>query len=386
MNEVVSLIQNYAVLTQALLPNLMWSSLTANNDPLLKLYPLGYEDADVIRYDQWQDPFGLVALRGIDGPPPIITLPGIRVYQVAPGYYGNKSMIRESQIVKMREPGTANLPVELGKLMSYYMNYFITIVAWRVRQTIADLLINGTFTNTTTNATDNTSNGSIQHTYTIDNYRTLSPANDANTGPSWNLDPVNAKPIQDLQFWQNELQLGTSTSFGNDSTLVTQQSVINDLLKTTQIQQTYRDNYGASIPGFDGLNKFLQGFGLPQIEIYNEGYNPTLADVQNQDLSAFTRFIPPGSLIWAGKRKEGQMVGQFLLTRSANKVISGMPGYPEAKVNAPDAELPFSQGIYVAVYVKNQMPVEIDYEIGFNAAPASYYWAATAGITYPVAS
>ncbi len=383
MSVALGIMQNYAVATEALLPNLLWTTLKSGSDPLLKLYPLGYEDADVVRYDQWQDPYGLTGQRGLDGPPILVTLPGVRVYQVAPGYYGNSTQVRESQIVKMREPGTANAPVDLDNLMAYYMNYFVGMAGSRIRQTIADLLINGTFTNTTTDPTNNISDGSQIHTYTIDNYRTLSPANDANTGPSWNLDPVNAKPINDLLYWQNFLTLGTSTSFGNDSSLLTQQSVMVDLLKTTQIQQIYRDNYGASIAGSDGVNKLAQGFGLPTFDLYNEGYNPTLADVQAQDLSVFTRFIPPGSLIWAGKRPEGQQVGAFKFTRNANKVVAGKPGYPTVPSN-PD--LPWSEGIYVAVYLKNQMPVTFDYEIGFNACPVSWYPFSTAGITYEVAA
>lgn len=378
----LSIMQNYAVATEALLPNLLWSELGSGNDPLLKLLPLGYEDADVIRYDQWQDPYGKTALRGLDGPPMLVTMPGVRVYQVSPGYYGNKTEIRESQIVKMRQPGTPNDPVNLDELMSYYMQYFTTQAANQIRGTLATLLVTGTFTNTVTNATDNVSDGSEIHTYTVEGYRTLSPANDGNTGPSWNLDPANATPVNDLLYWQNYLQLGTSTSFGNDSSVLTQQSVIVDLLKTTQIQQTYKDNYGASVAGPEGLNKLVQGFGLPPITIYNEGYNPTLADVQAQDLSAFQRFIQPGQLIWAGKRKEGQQIGALKFTRNASKVTSGMPGYPTVSVNA---DLPWSQGINVSVFLKNQMPVTFDYEMGFNMCPVFWYWASAAGISYEVA-
>ncbi len=379
----LGIMQNYAVATEALLPNLLWTELKSGADPLLKLFPLGYEDASTIRYDQWQDPYGLSALRGLDGPPLLVTLPGVRVYQVAPGYYGNKTQIRESQIVQMREPGTANEPVNLDSLMNYYMLYFSTMAGSRIRQTIANLLINGTFTNTTTDTTDNISDGSEIHTYTIENYRTLSPANDGKTGPSWNLDPINATPINDQLYWQNFLQLGTSTSFGKDSSLLTQQSVMVDLLKTTQIQQTYRDKYGASITGPEGYDVLAQGFGLPKIELYNEGYNATLASVQTINLSNFTRFIPAGSLIWCGKRKEGQQVGAFKLTRNANKVNEGTPGYPTTPQNP---ELPWSEGIHVAVYYYPQGPAHFDYEIMFNACPVSWYWAATAGITYPVAA
>lgn len=376
MVATLGIMQNYAVATEALLPNLLWTELKNGSDPLLKLFPLGYENADIIQYDQWQDPYGLSALRGLDGPPPIVTLPGVRVYRVAPGYYGNKTMIRESQITKQREPGTPNEPVDIDELMNYYMLYFSTMAGSRIRLTLADLLINGTFTVTTTDSTNNVSNGSQIHTYTIENYRTLAPANDGNTGPSWVSDPTNAKPINDQLYWQNYLQLGTSTSFGNDSALLAQQGMMVTLLKTTQVQQTYRDKYGASITGPDGLNQLQQGFGLPKWELYNEGYNPTLADVQAQDLSAFTRFIPANNFIWMGKRKEGQQVGSFKFTRHANKVNSGTPGYPTVSQNP---ELPWSEGIHVAVYYYPQMPAHFDYEIGFNACPVSWYPFATAG-------
>ncbi len=376
MSVTLGIMQNYAVATEALLPNLLWTELKNGSDPLLKLFPLSYEDADIIQYDQWQDPYGLTALRGLDGPPPIVTLPGLRVYRVSPQYYGNKTQIRESQIVKMREPGTANKPVEMDELMNYYMLYFSTQGGSRIRQTAADLLINGTFTNTTTDTTNNTSNGSIIHTYTIENYRTLAPANDVNTGPSWVTDPTNAKPINDQLYWQNFLQLGTSTSFGNDSTLLAQQAFLVTMMKTKQIQETYRDKYGSSITGPEGVNMLQQGFGLPKIEVYNEGYNPTLADVQTQDLTNFVRFIGADNFIWMGKRKEGQQVGSMKFTRNANKVNSGKPGYPTVSENP---ELPWSEGIHVAVYYYPQMPAHFDYEMGFNFCPVSWYPYATAG-------
>ena len=383
--QLFGIAQNYAVLQEALLPNLMWDTLGAGSDPLLQIYPLGYEDASTISYDQWEDPFGLTALRGLDAPPMIVTLPGLRTYQVAPGYYGNKTMIRESQITQMRQPGTPNEPVRMRELMNYYMNYFLGMAASRIRQTMADLLLTGTFTNTTTNATDGTSDGSQDHTYTIENYRTLSPANDGNTGPSWNLDPVNATPINDMLYWQNYLTLGTSTSFGRDSKLITQTSVINDLLKTTQIQQTYKDKYGASIMGPDGVAELIsQGFSLPKIEVYDEGYQPTLADVQAQTLSTFTRFIPPGNLIWAGKRKDGQIPGGFKFTRNAAKVTDGFSGYPVTNVSSDIPNI--GQGLVVNVFYNNRTPVSFDYEISFNACPVTYYWASTAGISYEVAA
>ena len=60
-----TLAQNYDI--DLILPDLMTDEMadTPGGDPLLDKYPLVYEDFDLIKYNQWENGYGLLGLRGL---------------------------------------------------------------------------------------------------------------------------------------------------------------------------------------------------------------------------------------------------------------------------------------------------------------------------------
>jgi hypothetical protein len=370
-----ALTQNLEMVTGALMPDLIWDEVTdEGNDPLLSALPFGYVDADKIKYDQFEDPYGLIPMRGIDHAPEVVQMPGYRTYQIDPGYFGLATQLRESEVTSERQPGTLADPLDVSDRLGKLMMDGAAMVTSRFRKSIGDLLSTGTLTITGTA-------GQVFQ-YAADGYRTLSP------GTGWQAAPTTATPITDLLGWQATLQKGSSSRFGADSVLLCNSNVIVDLFKTTQVQSTYKATYGSSIIGLDGkgdlkgLNEILQGFDLPKIVRYDKGYFPTLADAKARTTANWVYAVANKSLVWIGTRPKGQQLGQFQLTRHAGLVeTAGANRYPTLNVeNESVAEI--AKGIYVRAHYHNRMPHHYDLEIGFNGCPVLWYGSAAAGISY----
>lgn len=375
MPDAFTLTQNYEI--DVILPELMVDEMDTDGkgDPLLELLPLSYSDADLIKWDQYENGFGLLSLRGLGGDPDVVGVPGIRQYAVAPGYYGERAIYDETEFTKGREPGSANVPAEPSRRLAILTQYQAAKSVNRIRQTVSDFLLTGKFMNVD-------KAGRVTHADRIENYRTFSPANDGNTGPGWAASPSTATPLNDLKYWQNQLQIGTSSRFGTDSTLICQSGVVVDLLKTTQIQQTYRSKFGSSIMGLEGVNDLLLGFGLPKLVPYDEGYYPTLADAINRTTANFTRVLPPKSLIWAGTRPKGQKLGKFVLTRNAINNPPVGSGVEPPRRNPLAGKYQWAEGLYILLEYRPKPPSRFELDVGFNGGPVVHFGSASAGVTY----
>lgn len=368
-----TLAQNYDI--DLILPDLMYEG-GANNptagDPLLDIAPFKYEDKELVFWEQLENGFGLASLRGLGNAPNVSTVPGARKYGVAPGYYGDRYIYDETEMTRSRELGTPNEPVSieerLGKqIIPFAAGKFLN----RVRQTLSDMFLTGTFRNVG-------ANGAVVHSDKIENYRTFSPLNDGNTGPGWAADPANATPINDLQYWQAQLELGTDSEFGPDSKLLFNPTVLVDLFKTTQFKTQYRNNYGATVTP-DGLQQFATQFGLPKFEVYKKNYYATEAAAKAR--SGATRIIPNKSLIWVGTRPMGQQIAQFVLTR--NMPLAMLEGGAQAPLKSRKiGDFPWAEGLGIALKVKDELPWEFQLDVWFNGGIRVNYGSAVAGLTY----
>ncbi len=380
VNTSLGLTQNFDNDIAGLMPDYMWDEITDDEgmaDPLVDAMPLGYTDTSFVRWDQWQDPYGQLPQRGLDAPPPLVTMPGLRVYEAQPGYYGGVTQLRESEIVLERQAGTIADPLDIPDRNAVLLLNFSCMAVSRIRQTISDLLLTGTFTNIN-------DAGNIVNSYTVEDYQTFSPANDGNTGPGWAAFPVTARPINDMIYWKAQAEKGTSSMFGKTAVQLCNPFVLVDLFKTTQIQQTYKNNYGATPIGLDndGLNKILIGYNVPPLEEYTKGYYPTLADANARDKDAFQYIIPNKSLIWIGKRPKGQKLGQFKLTRHAAIATQGdINKWPSVNVR-DDSHYDWSKGLFVRTWIQDHSPVNYTTEMSFNACPMLYYGSSAFGVTY----
>lgn len=366
--------QNFEFTVGALMPDFIWQDAQQADDPLMKAFPFGYEDADKVKWDQYENPYGLIPYRGLDGNPPLVSFPGFRQYNFDPGYFGGYTQLSETEITAERQPGTIASPLDVDDRLGMLMLHASTMIVSRCRKMLSDMLVAGKFTVTG-------AQGQV-YGYQVDGYRTKVP------GVGWNASPTTAVPINDMLQWQAELQRGTSSKFGGESILLANSNTIAELFKTTQIQTSYRTKYGASVIGLDGaadlagLNSITQGFDLPKIVRYDHGYYPTLADAVNRTTANFTYIIPNRTLIWLGKRPDTNKVGQFQLTRHAGLVETGQAkGYPSIRTrNTEAAEI--AKGLYVRSHYINRMPHHYDLEFGFNGGPVMWWGSAAAGITY----
>lgn len=376
MPDSYTLTQNYGI--DLILPELMFDEMS-DSDSLIDLLPLTYEDYDLIKWNQHENGYGLLSLRGLGGEPGIAGVPGIREYAVAPGYYGERAILDEVEMTKSRDAGTPNLPADPAERIAIITQYQATKSVTRIRQTIADILLTGQFTN-------RDQQGRVIHSDKIENYRTFTIAGGtlsvtgAQLGPGWASDPVNATPLDDLAAIQNELHLGTSSRFGRDSKIFCQTSVINDFLATKQVRDSYRSEYGASFIGLEGANKLMAGRGLPTFEVFDEGYYTDLASSVNRTLANFTRILPVKKMIWAGTRPRGQKLGKFVFTR--NQGNSPPAGYPAPPKNPLSDKYKWAEGLYIRCEYIHRMPFRFELDVGFNGGPRIDFGSAAAGISY----
>lgn len=362
--------QNYDI--DLIVPDLMFEAAKVDDDPLLAALPMTFQDSDLIVYEQLENGYGLLSLRGLGGEVDVVGVPGYRRSMVAPGYYGERVVYDETEMTKGREPGTPNTPASVETRIGVIFQYQAGKSVSRIRNTLSTFLLTGKFKNV--NAA-----GRVAHADSVENYRTFSPANDGNTGPGWAADPVNATPLKDLRYWMNQIHAsGTDSNFGEGSTLLCQESVVNDLLNTNDVKGTYKSEYGSTINGPKQLNKLLTGFGLPPLTPYNHGYFPTLADAVAR--TNFTRHLPVKSLIWVGTRPGGQPIGKFVLTRHQGNQPA--PGYASPPSSPGRSEFQWAKGLYMNTYYHNRMPFKYEVDVAFNGGPVLHFGSGAAGITY----
>lgn len=377
--------QSFEQDTAAFLPDYVWDEIlddTGSSDPLLSVFPFSYTEAAAVKWDQENDPYGLIPLRGVDAAPTLVKMPSPKTYTAAPGFYGLLTQLRESEIIMERQPNTIADPLDIQDRASKLVLYASTMMVSRFRQTAADLLVTGEFTN-------QNASGELTHHYQVDDYQTFSPANDGNTGPGWAADPANADPIGDLIYWQTKrLQRGTSANFGGESKILCNPNVVNDIWNCDSVRNRFKSKFGASVlrgeapqlEGDQGLNTLLIGMGLPPLVQYDRGYFPTLDAAISGGADDFTFAIPDKSLIWVGKRPKGQLNGAMKLTRNAGLVKPAVHYDQVDFANQQKAQI--AQGIYVRCHYIDRIPHHYDIEMSVNACPVLYYRRSTAGITY----
>ncbi len=378
MADALNLTQNYSV--DLVLPELMWDEMTdTGGDPLLAALPLVHEKEDLIIWDQYENGYGLLSLRGLGGTPDITPAPGIRRYAIAPGYYGERMILAETEMTKGRAPGTPNLPAKAEERIAVMQQYQAEKTVSRIRQVAADFLRTGQFTHK--NAA-----GTVVHTDQIENYTAISampsyvlPKTGATLGPSWRSDPTNARPLTDLDRIRLELEFGTSSEFGEGSELIVNPAVVVDILNTDQVQRVYKDKYGATPSGPADVDKLLGSRGLPKLTAYKKGYYPTLDDARAR--TNFVRVIPDKGLIWLGTRPKGQKLGKFVLTRNmGTDPPAGAKDSPYKVTHR--GELAWAEGIHVLLEYYNKAPFRYELDVILSGGPVVHFGSAAAGLNY----
>lgn len=380
MADALNLTQNFNI--EVILPEMLWDEMNDTGaDPILEALPPTHVKEDMILWEQYENGYGLLSYRGLGGEPEVTAAPGIRRYAVSPGYLGERCRLDEVEMTKSRDPGSPNLPAKPEERIAIMMNYQAAKTVNRICQIGCDFLRTGKFTN-------RSASGSIVHTDQIENYTAITsmpgytlPKTGKVLGPSWSADPQNARPLTDLDYTKIELEIGTSSEFGAESTVACNPLVLADMLNTRQVQEVYKLEYGQTPSSSEDVNKLLNKRGLPKFTPYKRGYFPTIADAVAR--TNFTRLLPAGGMIWLGKRPKGQRLGKFVLTR--NLGVDPPTGTRESPYRAaqPSAEgMQWMEGIAVLLEYYPKMPRRFELDIDLSGGPVVHFGSAAAGLTY----
>jgi hypothetical protein len=364
MTVAINLSQNFAIDEYNRDRILDWSE----SDALMKLMPVTYKDTSLVIWEQRDNNFGLMPLRGLNGAPEVTTFPDAKRFGVEPGYFGAKIILDEKQLTKLREIGTPNETVDADKLIAEVNLQMLSQAFDRLRQMTADLC-------TTGKVRVQSASGAIYY-YEMNGFNSVVPVTD------WS-NPSLGKPISDLRTARVNLELGTSARYGPDSTLLANPVTINHMLQTDEVKAVIRGQYGSTEKGLEGLNRILAGYNLPQIEEYSENY--FASQTASQTRTSATRFLADRKLIWVATRKDGAPAGQFTMTRNTRR-------NPPMGLGGDSADRVVNEGLDllpndIARGFFHQVQYDTDNgslvaQCGFNGGHAVQYPTSIAGLAY----
>lgn len=306
--------------------------MLAEGRKLLDLFPYDYKDTAEVVWEQEDNYYGLMNVRGINGQPGNVAKVGSKMYKMKPGYYGDYHQLSEDELTEARELGTFGDAVKIDDLVVRRTKHLIVRRLNRMEDTISQFCRLGLFQNYR-------ADGTAVHTdrFTV---TTRVPS------PLWS-SLTTATPLADLRAWKAAAQIGTSSRFGKDSEILATPTTINYVLNNQNAADLggKRVEGGNTINSISALNEIMVANDLPKFVEYDntpDGVNP---------------FIPHGKAIWIGTRPQNQRVGAFIGTRNIN-------GGSES-----------NEGIYTKVDDNGEraVPRELKVHHGFNGGIAIYF-------------
>lgn len=336
--------------------------LTADR-PVFDFFPQRSVDDYLVMWEQRDNFTGLQQVRGLNGDPPRVNLLGARRYMYQPGVYGEHKMLDEFIITTRRQYGSFNAPVDVADLVTGAQDHLLVRERDRIESILWTLLTTGTFSVAGPN-------GAILETdtFAIQTYTSV---------VTWTTSAT-ATPLADLRAIQL-LNRGYSVNFGATSKLYVNRVTANRLLANTNANDVAGRRTGGfgTFNSIQELNTLFTMDDLPNIVVYDEGYQAEVAGVYNPStgtatsgtsvpLGNFVPFIPNGVGVLVGQRPAGQVVGEYLMTRNASN-----PG--------------LAPGSYTRVVDKRDYqpaPAVIEIHQGHNGGPALYFPSAIVACTF----
>lgn len=303
---------------------------------IFEILPIDTVDSHVVEWMQEDNYAGLMQVRGLGGRPNRVMHVGGKHYIMQPGVYGEFMIVDETEITKRRQWGQlSDAPVDVSDLVMQRQSRLLARRYDRIEYIGWTLLIAGTFS-------VSNPNGTVLHT---DAYTTQT----FTSSVAWST-PATSTPLADFRAIQL-LGRGKGVSFGAQSKAYLSRVTLNRMLSNTN----NADIAGRRTSGLNTVltqneaNSLLLGEGLPQIELYDEGY-------LSEPSGTFTLWIPDGKIVVVGKRTDGSAIGNFLMTRNANNPNSAPGAYQKIVDKGVDS-----------------VPREIEVHDGFNGGAALYF-------------
>ncbi len=303
--------------------------------PIFQILPIRNVNETLLIWEQLDNFRGLQSVRGLNGQPGRVNSVGMKQYTMQPGVYGDVMTINELELTQRRAPGTFGSPIDITDLVLEKQDHLLGRRLDRIESIGWNLLSSGTF------SVSGGAGSGVVHgdTFPIQQYVSTVPWSTIST----------ATPLNDFSQVQL-LARGHSVDFGAAATAFMNRATFNNLRNNTNGADIYgRRTMGmGTFNNLGGINQLLLGDDLPQIVVYDQGY-------QN-DNDVFTPFIPLNKVVVVGKRPAGQPIAEYRMTRNA--------------IN-PD----LSPGAYMRVIDTGEfaIPRSIEVHDGHNGGPVIYY-------------
>lgn len=313
---------------QTLLPTLV------QDDPIFDVFPIVESARNRLRWVQKDNYYGLQQIRGLNGVPKIVYMPGASEYDYKPGVYGEFIQLDEEEVTERRQLARWDEPVSIDDLVGDAQSFLLQRRIERIRYIIWTLVTSGTF------AVPN-GRGEIMH---FDVFPILT----INATTPWSTTGTST-PTADIRAAQ-QLSVGQSVDFGAGAEIWMNQVTANRLLSNTNPNDWFgrRMASGATINSITGINQILSENNLPNIVIYDKFY---LDDSGNP-----IKFIPNGKAVLIGRRTNGAALGEYRMTRNfVNPRLE--PGPYTRVVDTRD----------------HQVPGNIQIHDGHNGGPVIYF-------------
>lgn len=331
------LVQSYAFPTSKEMEEIERTKLprlTANS-PVFRYFPFDSTDSHLLEWTQEDNWGGMQQVRGLDGMPPRVAAVGEKSYISKPGVYGEHMPIDEMEMTIRAARGDRTRPVRIDDLIMKRQDQLLDRRLTRIEWLCWQLMIYGRFIVFDVNNT-------ILHkaAYAVQEY----------TAPiAWsNLDT--AKPLQDLRNI-SLLSRGQSTAFDSRASLLLNRVGANYMLSNNNPADLGGKLKSGLNPvtSMNGLNTILTGEGLPNVEVYDDGYLDEVTLVN-------TTWIPDNIGVVAGVRSNNAPIGRFRFTLNVQ--------------NPGSAATPY---VRVLDHFDRRIPRLIEVHDGFNGGPVIFY-------------
>lgn len=326
----------------------------------LQLFPVVQEATFFLRWAQKDNAHGVMQMRGLDGQPPKVTRQGLNTFVQEPGVYGEHIVITERELLTRADPLDLTKRIPIGTMVAECNDLLKTRLNDRMELNVWNMLATGRNSipiagpNGVTIYTDQ---------YTLQTYTAAIPWSSAST----------ATPLANLQAIQ-QLSVGHGASFQTGAKLYMNQVTANRLLNNANAADYggRRNAAGATLNNLGAFNNYFAGQNLPEIVIYDAGYQPfPVSGPITNPLSQFIKFIPDGVGILVGRRPGNSPVGEWRQTIQAMQPGGESPGeYNYIK--------DYARGINAPI----ETPPKIEVHAGFNGGIVIYYPSAIVTCTF----
>lgn len=283
------------------------------DDPIFGILPPISKNVAQLTWEQEDNYFGLMQIRGYNGAPPRVNQVGMSQYQARPGVYGEEMPIDEREATERRMTGSFNEPIDVQDLVMKRSKQLMHRMLEREATLGWNLLINGYF-EIQSNLTS-----SVVHkdSYTQRIYAATT---------TWISNPTTSTPLGDFRAVEL-FSRGYSINLGSAATAWMNRRTFNGLVANRNSADLYGQRTGGLFAaGMDvslnlaSINSILLGEGLPQIKIYDGFYY--------DDSNNLVIKIPDSKILVEGKRTDGARLGNWVYTRNrGNADLAAGPTY-----------------------------------------------------------